>query len=280
MATIILELRDQIARAPYAAIPDIVAKIYATLAAGEISEDEAGNLDATARQRQAALRGPQEAPGGRTSDTPRRPSIFPPKRLRERPDRAQARARRRHHARARWMPDHLADHLTDGELAALAVIAEEHAAHGACDLPMGKIAALAGVSESTARNGIRAAQALALITVEHRPRPGRPHLTNVMRIVSPAWLAWIRGRPASWLQQRGGGCKGFEATQKRRDNLPHAFSDSAQVNHRQRLHLQRQRPGQPPAAPAPSATAPRSTTGSACTFSDNAQDYRRKGYRE
>lgn len=231
MATIILDLRDQIARAPSAAIPDILAKIYATLGAGEISEDEAGNLDAAARQRQITLRGLQEAQGGRRAGVRHPSSIYPPKRLREPPNRTQSRTRRRHHARARWMPDHLADRFSDGELAALAVIAEEHATHGACDLPMGKIAALAGVSESTARNGLRAAQTLALITVEHRPRPGRPHLTNVVRIVAPAWLAWIRGRPASWRRQ-GGGCRGFEAKLKKEDNFFYSNDDKAQQNGR------------------------------------------------
>jgi len=119
------------------------------------------------------------------------------------------------------MPDHLADRFTDGELAVLAVVAEEHAAKGFCDLPVAKLAALAGVSESTARNGLRAAATWALIVIEHRPRPGRPHLPNIVRLVDRTWLAWITRRPASWQRGRGGGCKRFQATQEKKKNPPY-----------------------------------------------------------
>lgn len=201
-------------------------------AAGALNDDDAQAISELVHARRTTLRGPQMALRGGSSDSPRRSSIFPPKRLQQRPDRARARARHRHHARARWMPDHLADQFTDGELAALAVIAEEHAERGACDLPMAKIAALAGVSEGTARNGLRAARALALIAIEHRPRPGQPNLTNVVRIVSPAWLAWIKRRPAAWHRHRGGGCKDFKPMQKTRDTPPYSPNNTAQRNRR------------------------------------------------
>ncbi len=201
-------------------------------AAGVLAEADAQTISEFIHARRIALRKPQTVLGGRSDNSPRRSSIFPPKRLQQRPDRARARARQRHHARARWLPDHLADQFTDGELAALAVIAEEHAVRGACDLPMAKIAALAGVSEGTVRNGLRAAQVLALIAVEHRPRRGQPHLTNVVRIVSPAWRAWIARRPASWHRPRGGGCKGFEPMQKTKNNPLYLPDGGDQPNRR------------------------------------------------
>lgn len=176
---------------------------------GTLTDEDAQTLYEAIHARRAVLEGRE--PGSRVRQG--RPSIFPPKRPQRSPDRVASRYRRRHHARARWMPDTLADRFTDGEVAALAVVAQEHHAQGYCDLPIGKIAALAGVSETTVRNAFREARHLNLISVEERPQQGRPNLTNIVRVTSPEWRTWIERRPASWA--RGGGCNDLKAPLKR-----------------------------------------------------------------
>ena len=204
-----------------ARLVELSGAIWQGHGAGAIDGDEAQKLADIVHARRTALRGPQTASGSDPGRRLGRPSIYPAKRPQPRPDRSRSRERRRRHARARWIPDHLADQFTDGELAVLSIIAEEHAARGACDLAVAKLAALAGVSESTVRNALRAARERALIVIEHRPRPGRPHLTNIVRIVDRAWTAWIARRPASWQRPRGGGgCKRFGATQTKKKNPP------------------------------------------------------------
>ena len=56
------------------------------------------------------------------------------------------------------------------------------------------IAARSGTSRSTVKRAIKQARALSLIHVEERPRPGQKHLSSVIRIVSAAWLAWLKHR--------------------------------------------------------------------------------------
>jgi hypothetical protein len=108
------------------------------------------------------------------------------------------------------MPPALAAQFTTGELAALRIVADEIARRGDCRLPMGAVAARAGVSETTARNALRGARREELLTIEARPRPGRPNLTNIVRVISAEWLAWI-ARGASTRAERGG-CKKTQGT--------------------------------------------------------------------
>ena len=54
------------------------------------------------------------------------------------------------------------------------------------------MAAVAGVCRSTVKNAIREARQLGLLTVEERQITGFRNDTNVLRIISPEWLAWIR----------------------------------------------------------------------------------------
>jgi len=94
------------------------------------------------------------------------------------------------------MPPDVRDKYTEGEASALTIIAREFQHHGLCDLPIGKIAALAGVCRTTVQNAIREAVRRAHITVERRPVKGRKNLTNVIRIASPEWIAWLRRGPS------------------------------------------------------------------------------------
>lgn len=214
------EHRRAIAITDPSGLSAIASAIWKDHLAGYLSEDAAQSLAEAIHARRSAPR--YSAP----LLTPRR-SLFPPKRPQRTPDWAASRRRRRTHARARWMPDHLAALFTDGELAALSIVAAEIAARGRCTLPMAKIAALAGISETTARNAFREARAHGLIEIEERPQHRAPHLPNVIRIVAPAWLAWIERRPAI---SRGGGCNDLKATPKVKNKTPLPPTPGAQRN--------------------------------------------------
>lgn len=230
------DLADQlraISSAPLSSLDTLNKAIYADWGAGRLSDDAAQALAEAVQARRSASRYSE------TPLTPRR-SLFPPKRPQRTPDRAASRARRRTHARARWMPDHLAALFTDGELAALSIVAQEIAARGRCTFPMAKIAALAGISETTARNAFREARAHGLIEIEERPQHRAPHLPNVLRIVAPAWLAWIERRPAT---SRGGGCNDLKATPKGKNKTPLPPTPGAQRNRWKGYRQSRAEPG-------------------------------------
>ncbi|TNB46434.1 hypothetical protein FF124_18090 [Martelella lutilitoris] len=110
------------------------------------------------------------------------------------PDRAASRARKRSWAGASRLPKELRSEFTEGERAALSVVAEEVLKHGRCDLPLDKIAALAGVSRTTCQNAFRKAKGgpSPCIAVEERPQRGRKSLTNIIRIVSQEWKRWLK----------------------------------------------------------------------------------------
>lgn len=63
------------------------------------------------------------------------------------------------------MPPAVACKFTQGEQAALAVIAVEVTKRNTCSIAIGAIAALAGVSKSTVKRPIRQARALGFMTV-------------------------------------------------------------------------------------------------------------------
>ena len=104
------------------------------------------------------------------------------------------------------MPAKIAASLTTAELAVLTVIARQVQRAGACVLPVDAIAALAGVSRTTVKRALRQAKLLGLLLVKERRIPGRKSLTNVVRVISPEWLGWLK------LQPRGVGGQSWPAT--------------------------------------------------------------------
>jgi hypothetical protein len=108
------------------------------------------------------------------------------------PDRRRSTERRRRLAASGPMPPHLAAGFTTGELAVLKVVGDEWLAHGACDRSLNELAARAGVCRSLAKRTIRLAELDGLITVQRRPRSGRKHLTNIIRIIRAEWIDWLR----------------------------------------------------------------------------------------
>lgn len=115
-------------------------------------------------------------------------------RTRRQVDADKARQRRRKWGGSSSMPDTMRPHYTEGERAALAVIAEQVKLNGFCDIAIEAIAEAAGVSRSTTQNAIRKARSgdRADIAVQLRPRSGQKNLTNIIRIISRAWLSWLK----------------------------------------------------------------------------------------
>jgi hypothetical protein len=74
----------------------------------------------------------------------------------------------------------------------LRIIGDEIRAHGLCALHIDAIAARAGTCRTTCQNALREARRLGLITLQERRRRGQPSRTNLVRVVSAEWLAWLR----------------------------------------------------------------------------------------
>jgi hypothetical protein len=100
--------------------------------------------------------------------------------------------RRRQMAASGAMPASLAAEFTQGEDAALCIVADECRVRGFCDLSNDAIAARAGGHRTTVQRALRKARELGLIIVQNRGRHGQRNLTNVVRIIAPEWLAWLR----------------------------------------------------------------------------------------
>jgi len=133
----------------------------------------------------------------------------PKRRVQRSPDRQRSIERRRRLASSGPMPPQLACQFTVGELAVLRIVADEARQHGGCRLHIDAIAARAGVCRTTAQNAIRQARRLGLVTVQERRRRGQPSDTNIVRIVSREWQAWLERGP------RGGGLKFLNTTDTR-----------------------------------------------------------------
>jgi hypothetical protein len=201
MTTTALEgLSGRIEHATLAMLDAVGLDIWRAHGGGLLSDDEAQHLAETAQRRREAVRsGSRPVVGGVQGGdgTRKRPwSYFPPKRPAQRsPDRQRSITRRRQLAASGPMPPSLAAQFTTGELAVLRIVADEVAASGQCSRTVGEMAARAGVGLSTARNAIRQASRLGLLTVEERRRHQRPNLSNVIRIVSGEWSEWMKRGP-------------------------------------------------------------------------------------
>jgi hypothetical protein len=107
------------------------------------------------------------------------------------PDQLASIARRHTLAACGTLPPHMAAKLTRGEQACGKIVADEQLAHGICALSRNEIAARAGVSRKIAKMFMIRIEKLGWIDVTRRPRSGRKHLTNLSKITSPEWLAWL-----------------------------------------------------------------------------------------
>src|SRR3954467_13467991 len=90
------------------------------------------------------------------------------------------------------LPPAIACRFTPGEQAALAVVAAENKKHGDCRLTHKEIADVGGVSVTTVKNALRAARAIRLLGIQERRLAAFRNASNVVSIVDPPWLAWLR----------------------------------------------------------------------------------------
>ena len=222
------ELRRQVEAAPRAALPAVTAALWKAFGEGHLSEAEAEALSVLIEARTSETRrspGQTSNPSGTSlavgegcsPDRQRTPRTG----AGSRPRSDASLERRRRWAASGRLPPAIAARFTLAEQAVLALAAAETAQRGDCRLAVGHLAAIVGVAETTVRNAIREAKALGLLTVEERRLTGFRNGTNVVRIVSPEWAAWLRlarrgGAPRNGdtprLVAKGGGCKSPKGT--------------------------------------------------------------------
>ena len=178
-------------------LDEIARDLWSAFGADALTEDQAHSLSEAIEARKREVRGQDRvAVRAPTAALERalegRNSIFPPKRRPKSPDRQRSIARRRRLAASGPLPPQIAAKFTTGQLAVMRIIADEvESRRGTCALTIGEIAARAGVCIALARNAIRIAERLFLISTQFRQRAGRPHLPSVIRIISQAWNAWL-----------------------------------------------------------------------------------------
>lgn len=124
--------------------------------------------------------------------------LFP----RRSPDRQRSIERRRRLAYSGPMPPQLACKFPPAQLAALEIVGDEVAARGYCNLSNGEIAARAGCSVRWAQMALREAEEEGYIHIQERRVSVFRNDTNIIRVVSPEWLAWLKHRRHQWLQRR------------------------------------------------------------------------------
>lgn len=213
------QIRDELAASTLAQLDAQAKRVW--LAYGEGSLDEAAatrlveeidELRSERRYRPPAIPAApeipeiaaagQERPGAAKRSYPR-PTIFPAKVRRQRlRDRKDQRRHSRELAAANGIPPKIAAGFTSGEQAVLFIVGADCWNRGACDRSIDEIAARAGVSASTVKRALRRAEDLELVRIERRPQKGAKHLTNIVRLSSKEWAAWIAKRKPIGVQKR------------------------------------------------------------------------------
>jgi hypothetical protein len=187
------EIRRQGEAAPRAALPAVTAALWKAYGEGQITEGEAEALSGLIEERSLFFIGGKL----RSSGVPQ--SDAAPDRVGSsrtsvgsRPRTDASMERRRRWAASGRLPPAIAARFTLAEQAVLALVAAETARRKDCRLSIENMAAVAGVCRSTVKNAIREARQLGLLTVEERQITGFRNDTNVLRVISPEWQAWIR----------------------------------------------------------------------------------------
>jgi hypothetical protein len=172
------QLRRAVEASPRVELPKVAGLLWRAYAAGQVTEDEASELSSLIEARKAI------------------PAVQKPlqRRFGSRPRSGASMERRRRWAASGCLPPALAARFTLAETAVLAVVAAEHRKRGDCRLCHREVADVAGVSITTVKNAMRAARALNLVSVEERRLGPFRSASNVVRITSPEWRAWLRLR--------------------------------------------------------------------------------------
>jgi hypothetical protein len=198
--------RDQLSAAIDAAAMPQLDQLAVTLwrahAAGHVDDDNAQQLAERMQARREAGRQKLSQPA--TADGRASPMFLPRPRKQRPPHKQRAIERRRRLAASGPLPPTLACRFTTCELAVLRLIGDHVAERGLCDRTFAELAARAGTCRTVARNAIRLAARLGLLTVQERRRPGRKNLSNVIRVVAADWLLWIKRGAARRRHQEQG----------------------------------------------------------------------------
>lgn len=172
-------------------------QLWQAHAAGHLPDEDAQDLAERLHRRREPPAAAQGAlfplPGTPTAQNRQRAWSGFPRRVEQRsPNRQASIQRRRRLAASGPMPPALACQFTTGQLAVLRIVGDEVATKGTCDRSLAELAARAGTCRKLAQNVLRLAAHLGLVTVERRPRPGKKHLTNIVRVVSAEWVSWLK----------------------------------------------------------------------------------------
>ena len=183
------EIRRQVGAASRAALPAVTAALWRAYGEGKVTEAEAealsGLIEARQTKSEMVSHLPQAGVASGHVGLSRRA-------VGSRPRTDASMERRRRWAASGRLPPGIAARFTLAEQAVLALVAAETARRKDCRLSIENMAAIAGVCRSTVKNAIREARQLGLLTVEERQITGFRNDTNVLRIISPEWLAWTR----------------------------------------------------------------------------------------
>ena len=218
------EIRRQVEAAPRAALPAVTAALWRAYGDGKVTETEAAGLSVLIEERRLTYvssgrlkagqsPNPTGTDGGEGTADPRKLVQAARRAVGSRPRTDASMERRRRWAASGRLPPGIATRFTLAEQAVLALVAAETVRRKDCRLAVGHLAAIVGVAETTVRNAIREARQLGLLTVEERQITGFRNDTNIVRIVSPEWTAWLRlARKGVALNThpsltQGGGCK-------------------------------------------------------------------------
>jgi len=225
------EIRRQAEAALCAALPAITAALWRAYGEGKVTEAEAEALSVLIEGRRSSGSGPKpgQSPNptgpdsGQGTGEPQTLVQAARRAVGSRPRTDASMERRRRWAASGRLPPALAARFTLAEQAVLSLVAAETVRRKDCRLSVPNIAAVAGVAETTVRNAIREARKLGLLTVEERQITGFRNDTNIVRIISPEWTAWLRlartrdplsklGSSAPTATAQGGGCKSANRT--------------------------------------------------------------------
>ena len=207
------EIRDAIKAATRLTLPQVTALLWRAYGEGRVTETEAEALSGLIEARQTSAGGPNspqsQSPTGSHPDeggATGQPRVGSSRRtVGSRPRTDASMERRRRWAASGRLPPGLAARFTLAEQAVLALVAAETVRRKDCRLSVENMAAVAGVCRSTVKNAIREARRLGLLTVEERAITGFRNDTNIVRIISAEWLAWLRlARRGDLLPSRSG----------------------------------------------------------------------------
>lgn len=194
------EIRRAIESSDRLTLPKVTALLWRAYGEGQITEAEAealsvlieGRILSESSPRSGQSPNPRGTDGGQGTADPRTLVQAARRAVGSRPRTDASMERRRRWAASGRLPPGLAARFTLAEQAVLSLVAAEVARRKDCRLSIENMAAVAGVCRSTVKNAIREARQLGLLTVEERQITGFRNDTNVLRIISPEWLAWIR----------------------------------------------------------------------------------------